>query len=239
MNRILKDRNLKKRKPNPWTILLALWLYATGGQLTLTEAIAETMYISDSLSVPLRSGPSNSHRILHRGLVSGTAMEVIERDEESGFAHIRTQGGTDGWLPIQYLVSEPIARTRLEQANTRIAQLDAAAEKSRAQLETLNRDQGQIRQNNTQLTTQIASLEGELEEIKQISKGAIEEHASNLRLMDLNARVREEFDDLVTERNALQDNLEQRWMFIGGGLVLLGVLLGAVIKARPRRSGWS
>lgn len=239
MNRILKDRNLKKRKPSPWTILLALWLYATGGQLTLVEAVAETVYISDSLTVPLRSGPSNSHRILHRGLISGTAMEVIERDEESGFAHIRTQAGTDGWLPIQYLVSEPIARARLGQANTRIAQLDAAAEKLRAQLETLSQDQGQTRQNNMQLTTQIASLEGELEEIKRISKGAIEEHASNLRLMDLNARVREEFDDLVAERNALQDNLEQRWMLIGGGLVLLGLLLGTVIKARPRRSGWS
>lgn len=166
-------------------------------------------------------------------------MEVIERDEESGFAHIRTQAGTDGWLPIQYLVSEPIARARLGQANTRIAQLDAAAEKLRAQLETLSQDQGQTRQNNMQLTTQIASLEGELEEIKRISKGAIEEHASNLQLIDLNARVREEFDDLVAERNALQDNLEQRWMLIGGGLVLLGLLLGTVIKARPRRSGWS
>ncbi len=234
----MKNQKLKK-KPNPWTIPLALWLYATAAQLTLIEAAAETMYISDSLTVPLRSGPSNSHRILHRGLPSGTALEVIERDEESGFAHIRTARGTEGWLPMQYLVAEPIARDRLEQANTRIAQLDAAEVELREQLAISGRDQRQSQQTNTQLNSQITNLEAELEEIKQISKGAIEEHASNLRLMDLNARVREELDDLVAERNALEDNLQQRWMLIGGGLVLLGLVLGTIIKARPRRSGWS
>ncbi len=234
----MKNQKLKK-KPNPWTIPLTLWLCATAAQLTLIEAAAETMYISDSLTVPLRSGPSNSHRILHRGLPSGTALEVIERDEESGFAHIRTARGTEGWLPMQYLLAEPIARDRLEQANIRIAQLDAAEVELREQLQTSDRDQRQSQQTNTQLDSQIANLEAELEEIKRISKGAIEEHASNLRLMDLNARVREELDDLVAERNALEDNLQQRWMLIGGGLVLLGLGLGTIIKTRPRRSGWS
>ena len=104
---------MSKRKYNDWWVLFVLWLCATGGQLTFTAAVAETMYISDSLTVPLRSGPSNSHRILHRGLASGTTMEVLERDEEAGFAHIRTERGTEGWLPMQYLVSEPIARDRL------------------------------------------------------------------------------------------------------------------------------
>ncbi len=228
-----------KRKRNPWTFVLALWLSTAAAQLTLAEAAAQTMYISDTLTVPLRSGPSNSHRILHRGLASGTAMEVIERDEEAGFAHIRTARGTEGWLPLQYLVSEPIARVRLELANTQIAQLEAGTEQLRTQLAALDHDQGQAQQDNSQLRDQATSLEAELEEIKQISRGAIEEHASNLRLMDLNARVREELDDLVAERNTLQDNLQQRWMLIGGGLVLLGLLLGTVIKARPRRSGWS
>ncbi|MCZ6618535.1 MAG: TIGR04211 family SH3 domain-containing protein [Gammaproteobacteria bacterium] len=228
-----------KKRSNLQTFLIALWLSATAGQLTSVEAVAETMYITDSLSVPLRSGPSNAHRILHRGLASGSAMEVIERNEDAGFARIRTQRGTEGWIPIQYLISEPIARDRLEQANIRMAQLDTAADELRGQLTSTERDREQIQQNNARLTGLVAALETELEDIKRISKGAIAEHASNLRLMDLNARVREELEDLVAERNALQENLQQRWMFIGGGLVLVGLLLGTVIKARPRRSGWS
>ena len=34
---------------------------------------AATMYISDELTVPLRRGPTNGHRIIHAGLPSGTA----------------------------------------------------------------------------------------------------------------------------------------------------------------------
>ena len=230
-------------KYNAWKLLFVFCLTMTLGQLTLTaaaaQAVAETMYISDNLTVPLRSGPSNSHRILHRGLSSGTTLEVVERDEDSGFAHIRTERGTDGWLPIQYLVAEPIARDRLKQANARLTQLDTTIKNLRARLASLNNDQNQSQQDNTNLARQVANLEAELDEIKQISKGAIEEHANNLQLMDLNARVREEMDDLVAERNTLKDNLQQRWMLIGGGLILFGLLLGTVIKTRPRRSGWS
>jgi hypothetical protein len=44
---------------------------------------------------------------------------------------------------------------------------------------------------------------------------------------------------MVAELDVLRDNVQQRWLIIGGGLVLAGLILGAVIKARPRRSAWS
>ena len=98
----------------------ALTLAALG---TSSTAQAETAWISDRLTVPLRSGPSNANRILHRGLPSGTRMEVLARDSDSGFVQIRTDRGTEGWLPEQYLVSEPIARDRLVAANTPLAMI--------------------------------------------------------------------------------------------------------------------
>ena len=44
---------------------------------------------------------------------------------------------------------------------------------------------------------------------------------------------------LVGERDTLKDNAQERWLMIGAGLVLLGFVLGIVIKARPRRSAWN
>ena len=44
---------------------------------------------------------------------------------------------------------------------------------------------------------------------------------------------------LASERDALKDNAQERWLLIGAGLVLLGLVLGFVIKARPRRSAWT
>ncbi len=202
-------------------------------------AYAQTAYISDNLTVPLRSGPSNANRILHRGLPSGTQLEVLARDEDSGFVQIRTTRGTEGWLPEQYLLDEPIARDRLVVANRRISELSGTVEQQRAQLGSLNQEKGQADQSNTSLQRQVKTLERDLAELKRVSAGAIELNKNNERLNVLNERLRIEVDDRVNEVSNLEDNAQQRWLMIGGGLVLVGLILGVIIKSRPRRSAWS
>jgi len=228
------DSRLKSRSSITGALLCAL-AFSLGSAV----ATAETVYISDALTVPLRSGPSNAYRILHRGLPSGTKMEVLGRDEESGFTQIRTSRGTEGWIPTQYLVNEPIARERLIVANREIQRLNGLMKKQESQLGSLNREKGEAQQSSSGLQREVTTLEKELADIKQISAGAIEEHATNQRLTELNERLRNEVAGLVRERDALQDNAQQRWLMIGAGLVLLGLVLGVVIKARPRRSAWN
>lgn len=209
------------------------------GLLSSTTVEAETNYVSDTLTVPLRSGPSNAHRILHRGLPSGTRLEVIGRDEESGFTQVRTDRDTEGWVPTQYLVTQPIARDQLIVARARISELENTVEQQRDEVDDLTQGKGATEQTNASLNRQVQDLQQELDEIKRISKGAIDEHSTNLRLTDLNARLREELDDLTEALQRTEDNLQQRWLMIGGGLVLLGLLIGVAIKARPRRSAWT
>lgn len=200
---------------------------------------AESAYISDKLTVPLRSGPSNANRILHRGLPSGTKLEILARDDASGFVQIRTDRGTEGWLPAQYLVNEPIARDRLEAANRRIRNLSNTIDQQKQQLAALNSTKSESEQSNSQLTRQVGQLQQELAEIKRISAGAIAQNETNQELMALNERLRTEVDELVVTIGAMEDNVQQRWLLIGGGLVIAGLVLGAAIKARPRRSAWS
>jgi SH3 domain protein len=226
------DSRLKSRIKIALTLALITSAWAT-------LAAAETVYISDALTVPLRSGPSNAYRILHRGLPSGTSMEVVSRDKESGFTQIRTSRGTEGWIPTQYLVNQPIARERLVVANREIERLNGLLKKQESQLGSLNREKGQAQQSSTGLQRQVETLEKELADIRQISAGAVEEHASNQRLAELNERLRNELANLVLERDTLEDNAQQRWLLVGAGLVLLGLALGVVIKARPRRSAWN
>ena len=44
----------------------------------------------------------------------------------------------------------------------------------------------------------------------------------------------------LRELNAdLEDDRQMRWMLVGGGLVLIGIVLGVLIKSRPqRRDPW-
>jgi len=200
---------------------------------------AETAYISDVLTVPLRSGPSTSNRILHRGLPSGTRLEILGRDPGSNFVQIRTDGGMEGWLPEQYLVSEPIAKDRLTAANRRIDELTSTVERQRQELANLGSSKGEAEQSNADLARQVGELQQELAEIKRISAGAVAQNETNKELTALNERLRAEVDELVANIATLEDNVQQRWLLIGGGLVLAGLLLGVTIKARPRRSAWS
>ncbi|MEM8766995.1 MAG: TIGR04211 family SH3 domain-containing protein [Pseudomonadota bacterium] len=203
------------------------------------SARGETAYISDTLTVPLRSGPSNANRILHRGLPSGTRLEILGRDGDSGFVQIRTDRGTEGWLPGQYLVDEPIARDRLVAANRRIRELSDTVQKQETTIKALSSGKTASEANSADLSRQVKSLQSELAEIKRISAGAIAQNETNKELMALNDRLRTEVDELVGTISGLEDNVQERWLLIGGGLVLAGLLIGIAIKARPRRSAWN
>jgi SH3 domain protein len=216
------------------TILLAFIGAALCGPV-----MAATAYISDTLTVPLRSGPSNANRILHRGLPSGTELTILARDDDSGFVQIRTSRGTEGWLPAQYLVDEPIARDRLVAANRQLREMTETLDQQKRQLAQLDTSKSQADQNNSQLQRKSAALTQELAEIRRVSAGAIAQNEANQELMALNDRLRSEVDELVAGIAVMEDNVQERWLMIGGALMLTGLVLGVSIKARPRRSAWN
>lgn len=199
------------------------------------EAVAETRYISDLLYVPLRSGPSGEHRIIHWGLPSGTTLEVLEVDESAQFARVRTERGTEGWVPSQYLVDEPIARDTLAEAQAKIERLEglltADASAMAAELEEA-RSQAE---RNAGAAATISALEEELAEIRRVSASAIATQEDNVKLAEANAELRRARDDLAEQAEKLQGNVEMRWMLVGGGLILAGLLIGVWLGSRSRR----
>ncbi|MFU8813968.1 MAG: TIGR04211 family SH3 domain-containing protein [Pseudomonadales bacterium] len=201
-------------------------------------ALAASAYISDELTVPLRTGASNAYRIL-RVLPAGTRLDVRQRDTDAGYARVSTQDGTEGWVPLQYLQDQPIARDRLEAANREVQRLTQTVAELRQRLQALQGARSESEETNTSLTSEVARLEQELAEIRRAAAGAIETADANRRLDELNTRLRDELNLLVEERDRLETNIQQRWFMLGGGLVLLGLILGLTLKARPRRSGWS
>jgi SH3 domain protein len=142
-------------------------------------------------------------------------------------------------LQEQYLVNEPIARAKLAAAEKRAARAVADAAALQKRLDDLNSDHTSVNQSNSALNSQIKDLEAELAQIKLMSAGAIEAAENNRRLTGLNTRLRSELETAVAQRTALEDDLQQRWMLIGAGLVIGGLLLGVMIKARPLRSAWN
>lgn len=218
-------------------VCAALLLFGVAAAVAAPAAHGQTRYVSDELVITFRTQPSNRGEII-RNLTTGTAMELLDAPEDSEWARVRLNDGREGWVRRQYLTAEPVARTRLQTSNREVERLSRTVTDLREQLQTVQSERDEARQSNAGLTEQVERLEQELAEIRQVSSGALDTAAENERLTELNARLRGELDTLLTERDRLAENARERWMLIGGGLLLGGLVLGMILKARPRRSAW-
>ncbi len=216
-------------------VLLALLMVLLGPVST----IAATAYISDELTVPLRRGPSNSHKIINAALPSGLALEVLGEDSAAGFTQVRTPNGTEGWLPTQFLVSQPIAKDRLAAATKRVEALEAQLKSVRGNYQDVRGARSEIEGRASELGKENQKLQAELAEIRRVSATAITQFEENRQLKTDNASLQTQVTQLSDRVRTLERNLMLKWMLTGGALILAGFILGAWIKSRPKRSTWA
>jgi SH3 domain protein len=215
-------------------VLLALLLV-----LGPVSAFAATLYISDELTVPLRRGPSNGHKIINAALPSGTALEVLGEDNAAGFTQVRTPNGIEGWVPTQFLVNQPVAKDRLAAALKRVETLEAQLKSTRDNYQDVRGARSEIEGKASELSKENQKLQTELAEIRRVSATALTQFEENKQLKTSNASLQTQVTQLTEEVSDLKRNVMLRWLLSGGALVLIGLALGAWIKARPKRSTWA
>jgi SH3 domain protein len=203
------------------------------------QLFAQTRYIVDELTVPLRRGASNQHRIIHAGLPSGTVLEVIGEDTAAGFSQVRMQNGTEGWVPSQYLTAEPIAKDRLAAALRRVETLTSELANVRQTMKSEQTARGSAQSTVGELEKQVRQLQEQLEEMRRVSATPMAQFEENKALKAQNADLQKTTLDQAQRIKALESNELQGWLLIGGGLVIVGFIFGVIIKSRPKtKSGW-
>jgi SH3 domain protein len=208
--------------------------------LAATSTQAETRYIDDTLYAPLRSGEGLGFRIVHKGVKSGTALELLATNAESGYSKVRTPEGIEGWLPSRYLVSEPIARTRLDSLTNEYESLRKKFAEVAEQNKNMQETNNTITEKNRELSESNKNLLVELADIKRISTNAITLDRRNSELRELNEQLKNELEVLTSENTRLKENNERDKMLLGGGLVLSGVLVAVILPMfkRDKRDAW-
>ena len=134
-------------------------LVASGSLLLAATAMAEPAWVTDQFEITLRSGPSTSNAI-QLMVDSGTRLEVVERDPDSGYSRVRTQGGTEGWVLTRYLMREPSAREQLETLTGQLTNATTRGSSLNSQLESIRSEYDSANQ-------QIATLESEKAVVEQ------------------------------------------------------------------------
>ena len=213
-----------------------LWLLVI---LASASVAAETVYISDELTVPLRRGPSNGHKIINAALPSGTSLEVLSEDKAAGFTQVRLQNGIDGWVPSQFLTNAPIAKDQLAAATKRVQALEAELKTTKQTFQETRGAKAQAETRGADLDKQTKQLQTELAEVRRVSATSIAQYEENKQLKAENQELHTQVNDLTSSVTSLQHNTQLRWLLGGGALVLIGLAFGAWIKSRPKRSTWA
>ncbi len=202
---------------------------------------AETRYVSDELRVPLRSSPCSRCAIIHQGIKSGAALEVLSESDD-GWTQVKTRSGLEGWLPSQYLLKQQIAKFRIASIEKSMTGL---RQENRKLSETLRQLQGSNNQYETEMRTlseQNSSIDKELRRIKQVSANALNLEKQNKELLKRNGILQSEIDVLTAANERLESKDSQTWFLYGAISVVLGALLSIILpmlKRRKRFSEWA
>lgn len=214
-------------------LLLLLTLAALGVN-------AETRYVTDQFNIMMRTGESANHRIL-RQLPSGTAVKVLETNQDNGYSLVELPNGTTGYVLTRQLMDQPSARDRLDDMEARLRALQEEPDALAAKLTSLQSEYQALQEKQGRLERENTELSQELEGIRRTAANAVRiaEERNDLRknVVALTRQV----EELKQENRDLSHQTAQNWFLIGGGVVVLGILIGLILphlRFQRRKSSW-
>lgn len=203
-----------------------------------TAAAAETRYVTDQLEITLRSGKSTRNEIL-RMLPSGSAVEVLETDADSGYTRVRANN-TEGWVLTRYLMGTPAARAQLASMEQRVAKAEERLKQVQDQFQDVSKNKTEAEQERNRLNDQNMKLNRELAEIRRVSANSIQIHNENQALKKRTADAERQIQFLQQENANLMDRSNRDWFVVGAIVVVTSMLLGiGLTRVRWRKkSNW-
>ena len=204
--------------------------------------MAKTVYIRDELYVPLRGGQSTEYRILHKGIKSGTPLELLETNDDTGYSRVRMQDGLEGWLQTQYLQDTPVAADQLKAVQEKLTALQAEHQKTLLQVHDLQSVRDALQQQLTDTKAKLEKTSTDLASLRTMSANVVKINERNKSLEAERQDMQKQIDSLLAENDKLRDTSMQMWFVRGGGVVFVAIIVGFWFGRRVynrRNSGWA
>jgi SH3 domain protein len=197
---------------------------------------ASRAYVTDSLRITLRTGPSVENKII--GILnSGDAVEVSNTQDDWSYVRLSQsdEGEKEGWVLSRYLMDrEPwilqtgnlkeenkALRERMEILETRLGEAIRKEQEISKELEKTSQNREEIKRDYERLRE---GAEGYLK-LKAVHKAAQAELET----------ARQEIRRLTEEQEALQSSQMNRWFATGALVLLCGLLIGVLFGRQQRR----
>lgn len=204
------------------------------------SAGAETRWVTDEFEVMMRSGKSTRQSIV-RQLKSGTRLEVLETDQDSGYTRVRTGSGTEGWVLSRYLRRTPTAQLRLPDVEKRLADSEAQRTRISNELAELKKSRRSLEREIGELQATSSSQRNQLDRITRLSADTIQVDQQNTELKKRLAESEQQIEKLQSENRQLASRANREWFLIGGAVLIAGLLLGLILPriSWRKKSSWS
>lgn len=211
-------------------VLLFVILAVVAGPL-----LAETVYVSDDLSITMRTGQGNRYSIIQM-LSSGTPVRVIKQN--NGYSEIQAPDGKQGWVLTRFLQPMPVARDRLATVQKQLSTLQQKNTKLQTQLKSaLSAKSGQsstiqsLKQDNATLKQRLAHITNTAAHSLQISRQNAQLKTTVAHLEQVRSQL--QYENRITESR-------REGIVIGAVILIAGVLVGLILPRLRlrRRSAW-
>lgn len=203
--------------------------------------LAETLYVSDQLTIPMRTGDTMQHRII-KFLKSGTRVEVQETNDAGTYRRVIVAGsGKEGWVEASKLMSKPAARAQLATLSKRVDSLKAQLKDKNQLIAELRASVQELQEKNEKLDQFSQRQSDQLAQLKKVAARPVQLAQANMKLESELARTNRELDRALAENASLSNNNIKEWFLIGGGVALISLFFGLIIpnfRWRRKKDSW-
>jgi len=206
----------------------------------ISEAQAETRYVSDNLIITLRSGQGTQHQVI-KTITSGERLQVLQDLPEAGYTQVKLNDGTEGWVRTQYIVDKPVAKLLLERLEKRYEKLKETSAGSIDELKALKAEFAKLSQEYNKLSKEHKEVTDRMSRINEVAAKPILLDKENRELKEQNVTLTNEMQLVSQENQILKDRSDRDWFIAGSGVIFAGILIGLLLpKLRPsKKNSWS
>lgn len=197
---------------------------------------SERLYVSDSFTITLRTGPSTENKII-RILNSGQALDVLEVQDKWSHVTVVSKNGTgvEGWVLNQYLMDRVPYETQAKALLTENIKLKDDLTNLNSKFSTVEKDNKDTSAEYNQTRSELDSLKKEYESLKNASSEYLSlkaEYDSNLLKIKSDE---EKLNELEKENSTIKKSQNRMWFAAGAVVLLFGLIIGSIIGRQSRK----
>ena len=203
---------------------------------SVQSSMAQKSYVTDSLRITLRTGPSVDNKIITM-LPSGQAVEVLETSGEWSRVQIMEADEItqEGWVLSRFLMTRfpwEVRANALTEENSRLKE----------KLTTVERELSETTRLSTELAGKLKATSAALAKVEKDFKSLKHGAADYLALRTKHESVRSELEtsrkslrEVTRENEELRSSQRIKWFITGASVVVFGLIFGLILGKKQRR----